>query len=1083
MAGPTELPSAAPLDPREKLNDLRFADFLQEIVACFDPQLRHTYVNSAVELFTGLSSKDFIGKTNRELGMPKEQVDQWDRVLGEVFRSGKPSQLQFSFDTPGGTRLFHSTLTPQTNLLGVVTSVVTVARDVSVSPMAGLTAGLFKATIDASEDAIISKTLDGTVTSWNRGAEIVFGYSQAEMLGRSLLILFPLERQQEEVFILERLLHGEKVEHFDTIRIRKNGELVYVSVTISLIRDADGKIIGASKIARDITPLKREQERLQMALDTSSNGLWDWDLRTGRVYRSPHYFELTGYPPEDDTHDFAFFVRTIHPEDRAHVQQVISAYVAGKCDRIEFEYRLISKKGENGTWLQGKGRAVERNLAGVPLRIVGTLSDITGVKLAEMALRDREQRLSRVIEGSDQGYWDWNIQTNLFQVSPRWETMLGYEPGEMQVSPERWVEIVHPEDFPRTMQSVERHLRGETPMHESEIRCKHKSGSWRWILTRGKVVTRDGEGKPLMMSGTHTDIDERKAMELSQRDALTVFASSYEGIMVVDASGLITRINPAFTRITGYRDDEVVGKSPRTLASGRHDTRFYREMWDCIESTGFWSGEIWNRRKNGEVFAQILSISRVADNNGKVQNYIGMFSDISQIKAHEEELDRAAHYDPLTGAPNRRLLADRLTQSIARADRSELSLAVCYLDLDGFKAVNDRYGHSAGDKLLLAVTENLKQVLRADDTLARLGGDEFVLLLSDIGSPEECSLILERVLLSVNKPTELEGNTVAVSASIGVSLYPQDHGDADILMRHADQAMYLAKEAGKNRFHLFDPESDRKAQVHRRFVDRMKTALEQKEFRLFYQPQIDLSNGQIVGLEALIRWQHPESGLLSPSEFLPHLPGTTLERPIGVWVMHEALAQLRDWKTQGHDIHVSINVSAGHLLSSGFLEDLSLALRKYPEIPPHQLELEVLESTAIDDMALAASVLSQCRAIGVRLALDDFGTGYSSLTYLRKLPFDLLKIDQSFVRDMLKDPEDLGIVEGVIRLAAAFNRSVIAEGVETLEHGAKLLQLGCRLAQGYGIARPMPPENFVEWASRWNSGKAWIQVTANSKNS
>jgi EAL domain-containing protein (putative c-di-GMP-specific phosphodiesterase class I) len=296
-------------------------------------------------------------------------------------------------------------------------------------------------------------------------------------------------------------------------------------------------------------------------------------------------------------------------------------------------------------------------------------------------------------------------------------------------------------------------------------------------------------------------------------------------------------------------------------------------------------------------------------------------------------------------------------------------------------------------------------------------------------------------------------------------------------MRHADQAMYLAKEAGKNRFHLFDPESDRKAQVHRQFVERLVVALEQEEFRLYYQPQIDLMTGQIVGLEALIRWQHPETGLRSPAEFLPHIQGNKLERLLGVWVMHTALHQMQHWSALGHTVNVSINVSASHLLSIEFLEDLRLALEKYPEISPGSLELEVLESTAIDDVAMAASVLGQCRAMGVRLALDDFGTGYSSLTYLRKLPFDLLKIDQSFVCDMLKDAEDLGIVEGVIRLAAAFNRSVIAEGVETMEHGALLLKLGCRLAQGYGIARPMPPEQVVEWADRWKAQEAWLPLS------
>jgi diguanylate cyclase (GGDEF)-like protein/PAS domain S-box-containing protein len=654
--------------------------------------------------------------------------------------------------------------------------------------------------------------------------------------------------------------------------------------------------------------------------------------------------------------------------------------------------------------------------------------------------------------------------------------MLGFAPGELDASPARWEELVHPEDLPGVMESISRHLRGETTSHVAEIRARTKSGNWRWILTRGKVVEFDAMGQPLMMSGTHTDITERRALEQSQREALTVFTNSYEGIMVVGTDRRIIRVNPAFTRITGYSSEDVMGQSPGILASGRQNPRFYQDMWQSIEDTGFWTGEIWNRRKNGEVYAQILSISKVNDSQGVLQHYVGLFSDISQIKAHEEELDRVAHYDPLTGTPNRRLLGDRLAQAIARAARSDLSLAVCYLDLDGFKAINDRFGHVAGDKLLVGVAESLKHVLRTEDTLARLGGDEFVLLLTDIQSPEECSLILERILLAANVPLNIDENTIRVSASVGVTLYPQDSSDADTLMRHADQAMYLAKEAGKNRFHLFDPASDRKAQQHRDFVERLTLALATDEFCLHYQPKIDLVSGEVQGVEALIRWQHPDKGLLSPAVFLPHVQGTRLERPLGVWVMQSALRQMQIWLAQGHAVNVSINVSATHLLCGNFIDDLQSVLAAHPQVKPACLELEVLESTAMDDITVAAAVLERCRALGVKLALDDFGTGYSSLTYLRKLPFDCLKIDQSFVRDMLKDAEDLGIVEGVIRLATAFHRGVIAEGVETREHGAELLRLGCRQAQGYGIARPMPPEHFVDWMTTWAAKAPWLAI-------
>jgi diguanylate cyclase (GGDEF)-like protein/PAS domain S-box-containing protein len=707
------------------------------------------------------------------------------------------------------------------------------------------------------------------------------------------------------------------------------------------------------------------------------------------------------------------------------------------------------------------------------VRMVGTLSDITTSKQTDADLRDREKRLSRVLEGSDQGYWDWNLQTNAFQVSARWESMLGFAPGEMNVNVDNWVGLVHPDDFPAAQLSIERHLAGQAPSHEVEMRVRAKDGGWKWIATNGRVVEWDRQGKPLMMSGTHTDITNRKQAELLQREALTVFTNSYEGIMVVNTQGQITRINPAFTRITGYEFHEVMGLKPKVLSSGRQSDSFYRDLWKSVQENRFWSGEIWNRKKSGEIYAQLLSISAVLDDAGVVQHYIGIFSDISQLKAHEAELDRVAHYDPLTGTPNRRLLADRLAQAIIRTNRSNLSLAVCYLDLDGFKAVNDQHGHAAGDLLLVAVTENIKQILRAEDTIARLGGDEFVLLLADIASPEECSQILERILQVVASPLHIAGSDVVVHASIGVSMYPQDQGDADSLLRHADQAMYHAKDSGKNRFHLFDPESDRKAQYHRALLDQVDNAIQHNELVLFYQPKVNLQTGEIIGVEALLRWQHPDRGLTSPGDFLPHVEGSSLVQSLGVWVMETALAQATQWLSAGRAMPVSINISAHHLLLPGFLDDLRMALARYPQVAAENLELEVLESAAIDDMDRAIDVLKQCHGMGVQLALDDFGTGYSSLTYLRKLPVDTLKIDQSFVRDMLKDAEDLDIVEGVIRLAAAFNRKIIAEGVETLAHGSALLRLGCQVAQGYGIARPMPAGQLLQWCTQWQHEKPW----------
>ncbi|MEW6512609.1 MAG: EAL domain-containing protein [Pseudomonadota bacterium] len=445
-----------------------------------------------------------------------------------------------------------------------------------------------------------------------------------------------------------------------------------------------------------------------------------------------------------------------------------------------------------------------------------------------------------------------------------------------------------------------------------------------------------------------------------------------------------------------------------------------------------------------------------------------------RVRERTAELDRIAHYDPLTGIPNRRQLADNMSQAIARARRQGRSLAVCYLDLDGFKPINDQYGHAAGDAILVEIANRLKQVLRVEDTLARLGGDEFVLILADLNQKDEIVTVLERVLTAVNSEVHL-GNqvTVRISASIGVTLFPDDAADPDTLLRHADQAMYLAKESGKNRYQLFDPEHDRQVQSHRDEVLRLTEALERGEFRLHYQPKVDLVSGHVFGAEALIRWQHPERGLLPPGEFLHHLNGTELELAVGEWVIETVLEQIERWRALGLELTVSANVSADHLLKSDFAERLGLMLERHPQSPPGRLELEILETAALADVEQAVNTLNRCRQLGIGFALDDFGTGYSSLAYFRSLPVEMLKIDQSFVRHMLEDPDDLGLVEGVIRLARAFNREVIAEGVETLEHGALLLHLGCRFAQGYGIARPMPAEQLADWATRWQHEAAW----------
>ncbi|NVO04966.1 MAG: EAL domain-containing protein [Rhodoferax sp.] len=574
------------------------------------------------------------------------------------------------------------------------------------------------------------------------------------------------------------------------------------------------------------------------------------------------------------------------------------------------------------------------------------------------------------------------------------------------------------------------------------------------------------------------DVSERRRTEAGLRLAASVYANSYEGIIIADANKAIVDINPAFTRITGYAKDEVLGRTPKLLSSGRHDAAFYQAMWASIAEHDFWQGEVTNRRRDGRLYTEILSISVIRDEQGTLQHYIGVFSDITLLKAHEDELYRIAHYDHLTNLPNRRLFSDRLAQALARSRRSEESVAVCYLDLDGFKAVNDSHGHAVGDQLLIELSRRLQGVLRSDDTLARLGGDEFVLLLASISGLQECQSALERVLEVVATPMEIEGKRVAVTASIGVTVYPADPVDADTLMRHADQAMYLAKEGGKNSFHFFDPVHDQQVQTQRHYMQRLRQALDQGEFVLHYQPKVDLLDGTVMGFEALIRWQHPQDGLLAPGVFLHYLEGSELEILVGEWVLQSVVQQIAAWRDAGIQVTVSANISADHLLRSNFAERLEQILAAYPRAVAECLELEILETAALADLKRAVQTITQCRKLGVQFSLDDFGTGYSSLTYFLNLPVQVLKIDQSFVKVMLDDPGGLGIVESVVRLAQAFNRPVIAEGVETLEHGGVLLRFGCRFAQGYGIARPMAVAQVRDWMAQWQATAAWRGVAA-----
>lgn len=553
----------------------------------------------------------------------------------------------------------------------------------------------------------------------------------------------------------------------------------------------------------------------------------------------------------------------------------------------------------------------------------------------------------------------------------------------------------------------------------------------------------------------------------------SVFDHAHDGIFITDIAARIIEVNPAFSKVTQYSRDDALGYTPQDIGFCVYDPDLLQKLWQASENEGEWRGETWNRRANGEIYAAWLDIFTVLDEGGNVRNFVGLFSDITEIKEQQKDLERMAYHDPLTQLPNRALLSDRLQQALARAERSGELLAVCCLDLDKFKPVNDTLGHEAGDYLLVQLAVRMNVCLRDGDTVARLGGDEFVVLLCGLKNADECQQILARLLNTIKMPYQIASESVVISSSIGYTIFPGDSKEPDTLLRHADQAMYQAKMNGGSCVQKFDSDNERQFHDLRQDRERIEAALHNGEFCLHYQPKVDLRLGEVVGMEALIRWQHPELGLRPPVTFLPLIENTDFSISLGEWVICETLRQIEVWQDMGLDFQVSVNISARHMVQKNFSERLTALLAEVPKVMPSKLELEITETAAIEDVAGVGQTIADCKVLGVSFALDDFGVGYSSLTYLRRLPVEVIKIDQSFVRDMLQDADDLAVVAGVISLSRDFKRKVVAEGVETPEQGVWLLRMGCSMVQGYGIARPMPANAVHTWVETYQHDASW----------
>jgi diguanylate cyclase (GGDEF)-like protein/PAS domain S-box-containing protein len=604
----------------------------------------------------------------------------------------------------------------------------------------------------------------------------------------------------------------------------------------------------------------------------------------------------------------------------------------------------------------------------------------------------------------------------------------------------------------------------DAPLRRCETRL-HRQGDG--------VLPIDLTHRVAIVDGTHfgvllgRDASARMAAESQLRLAARVIARSGEGIIIADADGRIIDVNSAFENITGYSREESIGRNPNFLSSGRQDSAFYATMWQTLNEQGFWQGEIWNRRKNNEVFPEWLSLSAIRDDAGVVINYVATFSDVTEAKAREARIQHMAHHDFLTGLPNRFLLTDRFQQVAAAAERNNSRFAVLFIDLDRFKNVNDTLGHSVGDQLLRDVASRLCSMVRGTDTISRQGGDEFLVLLGEIDTPEAAAMVARKLMQVLSEPFVLDGHPVTMTPSIGIAISPEDGSDLDSLLKHADLAMYDAKQQGRNNYQFFRREMNARSLELLLMESDLRQALRKSEFELHYQPQVSIKDGRPLGLEALLRWRHPERGLVSPADFIPMAEETGLILPIGQWVLNTACHQLARWRANGWpDLCVAVNLSAAQFRQQDLLGQVEMALSA-AHLPAEALELEVTESILMIDADGTAKMLHALNAMGVRLSIDDFGTGYSSLAYLKRFSVSTLKVDRSFVQGIGSDNEDAAICTAIIGLARSLHLSVVAEGVETQAQHDWLAKAGCHIVQGYFTGKPLPADSCL---AAWRPG-------------
>ncbi|MFT3858666.1 MAG: EAL domain-containing protein [Aquabacterium sp.] len=714
------------------------------------------------------------------------------------------------------------------------------------------------------------------------------------------------------------------------------------------------------------------------------------------------------------------------------------------------------------TWIQSIKGMVFVGLSTVLIYVLVRHAERTQLALKAEAVREKD-RLAQILDVTPAIIYslkaspDGQPSMQADFVSHNVEAFTGHPMSRWLNEPQFWIHHVHPDDR-AAVEKANAELY-DTGGVSHEYRFQHADGSYRWIRDH-LILLRDVDGRPAQILGAWMDVTERREAEEQLQLVAGVFEASQEGISITDAGGRFVSVNQSFTRITGYTQEDVQGKTPAILKSGHQDRAFYEEMWQRLATEGRWEGEIWNRRKSGEVYPEWLTISAIEDAQGQVRHYLGIFTETSSHKAAEERIERLVNYDQLTNLPNRALLQDRAKVALASASRTHVPVAVMQLNIDHFRNINETLGPEAGDQTLVTVAQRLLTVLRPEDTVSRLGADEFIVLLPHTPVQDVPAIAL-RLMGAVNDPFTVAGQEMRLTASIGIAEFPENGADLARLIQSAGSAMHQAKRDGRNTFRFFSHSLQEQVKESLLIERDLRHAVERRQLVLHYQPQMDVHQKRIVGVEALVRWQHPEWGLVPPGKFIPIAEECGLIRQIGHWVMQTAVAQNQRWREEGLPIvPVAINLSPAEFKDPQ-LRDAIIEVLRDSKLPTNMVELELTESVAMEDTNFTIATIEELKRLGVMLSIDDFGTGYSSLSSLKRFAVDKLKIDQSFVRGLNFDRQDEAIVKTMISLAQSLGLETIAEGVETAEQLAFLQANGCETAQGYLFSKPVPAEQFA----------------------